>query len=314
LCFCKKTRIYSFFLAFIITVFGWYESEIIHPIIEKENDIKVTIVHPCIDQQDKINTEKYNNNLNTHIALSGFNRPYQGKRLIIWPEASFNMNISKEYISSFISYKDTYIFSGADRVDNDGSIYNSSLVINKECKILGMYDKIHLLPFGEFIPDFLMNFGLQKITHGAINFSKGTKTRLISVKNIPDLTPIICYEIAFPGEIVHKGSNPKWIINITNDAWFKGSDEIYQHLRTSVFRAIEEGLPIIRCSNYGISCVIDYKGHITKQLQENIPGKIDTAVPNMTKNTPYSRYGNFLFFLLIAALLLMQRFFKFKNL
>jgi apolipoprotein N-acyltransferase len=290
LSFSRKTLKYSALIAFIVMTYGWYMEEFNQGILAEESDVKVTIVQPCISQRDKMDRSMLMNNLNIHISLSDFEQVYRGKRLIIWPEAAISAGESVDYICSCISYSDTYIFTGADRIDSQGHVYNSSFVIGKNQGILAEYDKKHLLPFGEFIPNFLLMFGLKKVTSGIANFSRGTKNRLISVENIPEFAPLICYESAFPGETIENGKRPKWIVNITNDAWFSESDEIYQHLRTIVFRAIEEGLPIIRCANTGISCVIDCKGRIIKMLPENAEGIINTAIPNRIINTLYSKY------------------------
>jgi apolipoprotein N-acyltransferase len=306
LSFSRKTLKYSAIIVFVVMTYGWYMEELCQGTLTEESDVKVTIVQPCINQKDKMNRSMFMNNLNIHISLSDFEQVYRGKRLVIWPEAATtSAGEAIDYISSCIPYSDTYVFTGADRIDNQGNVYNSSFAIGKNQGILAIYDKKHLLPFGEFIPDFLLMFGLRKVTSGITNFSRGTKNRLISIGNIPEFVPIICYESAFPGEIIENGRRPKWIVNITNDAWFDGSDEIYQHLRTIVFRAIEEGIPIIRCANTGISCVIDCKGKILKMLAENVEGIINTTIPNRTVNTIYSKCGNFGFGVLLAVVFLI---------
>jgi apolipoprotein N-acyltransferase len=302
----KKTLKHSAFIAFIVMGYGWYIEEINQPILTNGVDVRLTIVQPCISQRDKMNRSMFMNNLNIHISLSGLDQVYRGRRLIIWPEAASSVFEAGDYVSSCIIYPDTYVFTGADRLDTEGHVYNSSCVIGKGKGILAVYDKKHLLPFGEFIPNLLLVFGLKKIASGMTDFSSGTRNRLISIKNIPEFAPIICYESAFPGEIIEKGGKPKWIVNITNDAWFSGSDEIYQHLRTTVFRAIEEGLPIIRSANTGISCVIDCKGKITKMIPENTEGVINTAVPDETTDTLFSKVGNLLFFAMVILICLIQ--------
>ncbi len=126
-----------------------------------------------------------------------------------------------------------------------------------------------------------------------INFSPGDNDRLLKVDGIPPFGVIICYEAAFPLEIVKtQRQRPKWIINITNDAWFATSDEIYQHLITTAFRAIEEGVPIFRCANTGVSCVINRFGKIMKKLPENTYGVIKTNTSFSEKETIFSKFGN----------------------
>lgn len=298
LTFVKKSQKYAFFIALCSICYGGYIELLQNDAPQtEENSIDVRIIQPCIEQQNKLNHAMFMNNLNCHLSLSGLEENVRGrKRIVIWPEASINTFIDDSvirYISSHIKNDNTYVFLGGDRRRNDGEIYNSSVLINKSGTILARYDKKHLLPFGEYIPNFLLSFGLRKVTSGMINFSPGIGDSLIKVDGIPDFGVVICYEAAFPSEIAGtKTQRPKWIINITNDAWFSGSDEIHQHLITTAFRAIEQGVPIFRCANTGVSCVIDRLGKITKKLSENTYGIIKTNTSLPEKETIFSKFGN----------------------
>ena len=301
----------------ICVLFGFLNEKYLNKYDIISDNTNILVVQPSIPQEIKMDRSMFFNNLNEHMSLSeiSFDKEKKGeKSLIIWSEAAINTFIEDEpeilkYISSSIKNKETYIVSGADRKSISSSgikIYNSVVVIDNKGKILDYYDKKHLLPFGEFIPDFLKNTPIKKITEGSINFSRGTKSRRIKIEGIPDFDVLICFESAFPSEIIEK-DRPKWILNVTNDGWFKKSDEPTQHLRTIRFRAIEEGIPIVRCANNGISCVIDCHGKITKKLDTDVFGVIKTKIPKKSYNTLYSRYGNFTLIVLLVVVLLLSR-------
>ncbi len=319
----KKTFKYAGYTLITVLCYGWFRDTIdnfgAHLL---PNNTNLTIVQPCIEQTDKLNRNMFWNHLNTHLVLSKLDETSKDPHVVIWPEAAINSfawcydNTIIDYISSHMQNENTYIFSGADRLDNNKKIYNSSVLLNHKGDILAIYDKKHLLPFGEFIPEFLLKCGMHKVTSGLTNFTPGEKSRVISCGNIPNFAAIICYESAFPQQIIENNTKPKWIVNITNDAWFANSDEIYQHLRTVVFRSIEEGIPIVRCANTGISCLIDCKGHIVEMLPENVCGVIKTHVPQKSIITIYSKIPNTVLFLVlmsfIAILLRYHRKFALK--
>ncbi|MDR1475988.1 MAG: hypothetical protein LBI20_01555, partial [Holosporales bacterium] len=144
---------------------------------------------------------------------------------------------------------------------------------------------------GEFIPNWLLDLGFRKVIPGIINYLPGELKRTITLPGFSKFDAIICYEIIFPGEIVDD-QNSLWILNITNDSWFKDSDGPSQHLRTTCFRAIEEGKSIARCANNGISCIIDCNGQIVNSLETDVVGIIEDMMPMKYRNTVFSRYKN----------------------
>ena len=313
----KKTFLYGIALSLITLSYGYYKVEIFSDYKQLEHKNNITAVQASIQQEDKLNPNKFRDNLEKHIALSNFSGVSDGKRLVIWPEAAINTTINSnngvlEYISSHISHPDTFIFTGADRRDANNTIYNSSCIIGTNAKILQTYDKRHLLPFGEFIPEFLLDLGLRKVTQGALNFSRGNASRSIKINNFDQFDVLICYEIVFPGEILDN-KDTKWILNITNDAWFKVTDGPMQHLKTVCLRAIEEGRPIVRCANNGISCIIDCKGKIISKLNTNQIGAINSSVPSQYIETIYSRYKNMPIFFIMIILFLATYIFRRKS-
>ena len=137
--------------------------------------------------------------------------------------------------------------------------YNSIYVIDHDGATLSVYDKLHLVPFGEYLPfqDFLERLGLMQLTKVKGGYIPGTERKPIPIPRAPAFLPLICYEIVFPGEAVPSGERPAWLVNLTNDGWFGQSSGPYQHLQQARVRAIEEGLPLVRAANTGVSAVID---------------------------------------------------------
>jgi apolipoprotein N-acyltransferase len=160
--------------------------------------------------------------------------------------------------------------------------------------VLSVYDKLHLVPFGEFLPfqSAMEKLGFTQITKVQGGFIPGTRRKPIDVPRTPRMLPLICYEVVFPGSIATRDERPGWIVNVTNDGWFGNSPGPYQHLQQARLRAIEEGLPIVRAANTGISAVIDPLGRIVAQLGLGIEGVLDAALPAPIAPTIYTRTGD----------------------
>ena len=135
--------------------------------------------------------------------------------------------------------------------------------------------------------------------HGG--FIPGTRRRAMEIPNAPRALPLICYEAIFPGNVAARDDRPGWIVNLTNDGWFGNSTGPYQHLQQARLRAIEEGLPMVRAANTGISAVIDPSGRIVAQLGLGIEGVLDAGLPAARPATPYSRAGDLPAAILVVA-------------
>jgi apolipoprotein N-acyltransferase len=182
-------------------------------------------------------------------------------------------------------------------------VYNSVLVVEDRGSVVDSYDKIHLVPFGEFLPfqDFLESFGFMQLTGVRGGFTAGAGARPLTIAGAPPARALICYEIIFPDEIAAEGDRPGWLINVTNDAWFGSSAGPYQHFHQAQVRAIEQGLPVARAANTGISAVIDPYGRVLAEIGLGQKGVIDAALP---KAGPPTRFAQFGIVLDIGALLL----------
>ncbi len=184
-------------------------------------------------------------------------------------------------------------------------VWNSLVAIDHDGAIEASYDKFHLVPFGEYVP-MRSILPMQKITPGAIDFSAGPGPRTISLPGLPPFSPLICYEAIFPGEVVDPAHRPAWLLNITNDAWYGFTSGPFQHVAIARTRAIEEGLPLARVGNNGISALFDPYGRVLARLDLDAIGVLDVHLPEALPPTLYSRYGDIPFFyallLIVVAL------------
>ena len=169
------------------------------------------------------------------------------------------------------------------------------------------YDKQHLVPFGEYVPlaELAAQFGIYGMAaKDGIGFAAGTGSRLVDVAGVPPYIPLICYEAIFPALAQVDGPRPEWLVHITNDAWFGNFSGPYQHLVQARARAIEQGLPVARAANTGVSAMIDPYGRIVQALALNTDGFMDVQLPEAAPVTVYSRYGEWIW-VLMAALAVM---------
>jgi apolipoprotein N-acyltransferase len=174
---------------------------------------------------------------------------------------------------------------------------------------------VHLTPFGEYLPfqDFLEELGFQQLTKVQGGFLPGERRRVMTSPRAPGFLPLICYEIVFPRAAVPAGARPFWMLNLTNDGWFGISPGPYQHFQQARVRAIEEGLPLVRAANTGISAVVDPLGRVIRSLQLGSEGVLDSTLPQRIDRTFYARFGNGPTALVVAAVLLVGLFRRLRN-
>jgi apolipoprotein N-acyltransferase len=193
---------------------------------------------------------------------------------------------------------------GANRAEPDGRgdyrYFNTLVAFRRDAETLrvaGYYDKHRLVPFGEFMPlgKLAGKLGIRSLVHMPDDFTAGPAPKPLIVEGVPPVQPLICYEALFP-RLAH-GPRPKWILNVSNDAWFGQGSGPLQHLNIASYRAIEEGLPIVRATPTGVSAIIDAQGRILrdKALGLGAFGVIDARLPDPAAPTLYSRLGDSLF-------------------
>jgi apolipoprotein N-acyltransferase len=293
-----------------------------------EPGVRVRIVQPSVPQREKWRPENQERIFLDHIALSttdaaGRTGTAAGITHIVWPEAAMPfLPLAHPGALAAIGRMlpaGSFLITGALRTESapPGSprprrVYNSLLVFGEGGSLTAVYDKIHLVPFGEYLPlqSLLEAIGLQQLTRMRGGFDAGKTPRpLLRVPGLPAAAPLICYEAIFPGAIVQGAERPGLLLNVTNDGWFGNTSGPRQHLHQARVRAVEEGLPIIRAANNGISAVIDGHGRIVSQLGLDVRGIIDAALPRVLPPPIYARIGDGLFLVLwlIGAAILMLR-------
>lgn len=305
--------IYS--LAFILSLYfiGSYISSSRSPLVEKSHNIR--LIQPNIKQEDKWNEKRFEEFYNRYVTLS--TKMPRGD-LVILPETAMATDSEKMHkLSKKLSHDlGNNIIIGVRRFNkNEQKLYNSILFITKSGLISKIYDKQHLVPFGEYFP-FLSWFISDK-NKKIYEFSKGGKIDEIYFLDMPVVLPAICYEIIFSLEIGERFENAEWILNLTNDAWFGTFSGPQQHLIQARMRAIELGLPVVRVANTGITTVIRPDGSIYDILPFNKIATLNTMLPAKGPETIYSTFGprNWLFLLIVInlfCLILLNRK-KFKS-
>jgi apolipoprotein N-acyltransferase len=273
------------------------------------DNVKLRIMQPNLPQDDKFNYSAKQQVMNRYIALSdrASGPQVSGVRDVthlIWPESAFPFFLTREadalaQIAALLP-EGTVLITGAIRAPDVAPgtairrAYNSIYVIEHDGSILSVYDKVHLVPFGEYLPfqDFLERLGFLQLTRIRGGFIAGDRRRSMPIPRAPQAIPLICYEAIFPGEAVPAGERPGWMINLTNDGWFGASAGPYQHFHQARIRAIEEGLPLVRSANTGISGVIDPLGRIVGSLPLGTEGILDSRLPRPTSRTLYARAGD----------------------
>ena len=267
--------------------------------------VRLRLVQANVDQAEKWRPENSAEIFDDYLDLTksaGLDRV----DIVIWPETAvpFLLDDAPDALLAIGAAlpEGTSLLVGSARLveerDAQGPleaqrVYNSLLAVDHQGRIAGVYDKIHLVPFGEFLPfqDFLESLGFMQLTGVRGGFSAGAGSGLLSIAGAPPARALICYEIIFPDEIAAQGARPGWLINVTNDAWFGSSAGPYQHFHQAQVRAVEQGLPVARAANTGISAVVDPYGRILAEIGLGAKGIIDIELPKVGPTTTYVQFG-----------------------
>ncbi len=280
--------------------------------------VHLRIMQPNLQQDVRFNYSAKQEVMNRYIALSSraSGSQSQGSQSqgsqsqgmgdttqLIWPESPFPFFLTREadalaQITNLLP-QGSVLITGAIRLadpDNpaQSGVYNSIDVIDHTGSIAAVYDKVHLVPFGEYLPFeyILERLGLEELTQQRGGFLAGDRHRLIAIPGAPTALPLICYEVIFPGEVMPPGERPGWIVNVTNDGWFGFSTGPYQHFQQARVSAIELGLPLARAANTGISAVVDPVGRIINSLPLAVEGVLDAPLPRAISAPVYARVGD----------------------
>ncbi len=276
-------------------------------------NVRLRIVQPNISQKDKANPSKYPWIFSQLIKYSKQETSSDDKVThIIWPEVAVPALLARDQTKrraiADLLPKDVKLITGSFRIEQGkkrNKVYNSLMVFNEFAAIEAVYDKIHLVPFGEYLPfqEVLENLGFEQLTRVHGGFEAGKGKRYLELSNAPAVSPLICYEIVFPGNVIEDEARPGWLLNITNDAWFGQSTGPYQHFHQTRSRAVEEGLPVVRVANTGISAVIDPLGRVLKSINLSQAGAFNYNLPKAMEKTVYAKSRHIIFPAIIVIFL-----------
>lgn len=287
----------------IVLIFGIFRLTQ-NPTEASEHTIR--IVQPNIPQSQKWDPEEAWRNFEKILKLTS-KQTEKPVTFVVFPETAISANLEAEQEVSFnlavsLPAGSTGVLGNMRMTRNPLAYFNSVAVIDKKAKVIDTYDKHHLVPFGEYIPyrNILNITPVAQKLSGIGDFTPGPGPRTIKVGNLPSFSPLVCYEVIFPHEVANKEDRPEWLVNVTNDGWYGNSSGPYQHLAISRVRAIEEGLPLVRVANTGISAMIDPLGRITGKIALGAEGILDAPLPEYLPETTYSSYGDILFYIFLA--------------
>lgn len=275
-------------------------------------DVRLRLVQPNVPQALKWDPEAREANLRRMIALT--RQPgFETRTHTIWSETATAFPVwgdneilaqRRAQVAAAVP-PGGMLVTGAPRFERaaDGTlrVWNSLHAMDGDGTIHATYDKFHLVPFGEYVP-FREILPIDRVVPGGIDFSAGPGPRLLSIRGLPLASPLICYEVIFPGQVVPDAGHAELLLNVTNDSWFGDSAGPYQHLAAARLRAVEEGLALVRSAGGGISAIIDPYGRIHASLGLGVAGVLDSELPVSIGQTFFAQQGNAAFVVLILAL------------
>lgn len=287
---------------------AWGTGRLAQPLPQSAQPFYIRIVQPNIAQEVKLTAEKryeHEKRLWGMTIQPGAVTPH----MVIWPETAvplfttYDVRRMEATLQAVMPPK-TYLAVGALEIGQDEKT-EQNYIVNRinfyqyDGYREAFYDKFHLVPFGEYLP-FEEYWPFKPVAFSGGSMRAGDGLQTIRLNNIPPFSPLICYEVLFPHATTLKKDRPQWILNATNDSWYGNTSGPYQHLAITRTRAVEEGLPVIRAANTGISAVIDPMGRIVESLALNKQGIIDQPMPAFLPPTVFSRLGNYPFFLMLG--------------
>jgi apolipoprotein N-acyltransferase len=267
--------------------------------------VKVVLVQGNVAEGQKFDFRLAVTIFERYLALTreGMARAGPGPAVVVWPETAFPGLLGQDERARQLIMQATGgvpALIGTVRYDRENRPRNSLLALTDSGTVAAIYDKWHLVPFGEYQPDWFP-LGIQVVPGGG--FARGPGPRTLHVPGLPSVGPLICYEAIFPGEVVDPNDRPAWLVNISNDAWFGNSSGPRQALQAARMRAVEEGLPLLRATNTGITAAFDARGHELGRIPRAIPDFLVVALPPALPPTLFARFGLWIPFLFSAVVL-----------
>lgn len=300
--------------AILVLIFAWGTLRLHGAAPTVPSGLRIRVVQPDIGQGEKWSREALPSIVIAYAELTSRAVPRRPD-VVVWPEAAIPADIdevlapgawSRAVIENALQPGQVLLL-GAERVGGDPGApryFNSVLALRRTAiglERLGLYDKHHLVPFGEYMPfDALAaRIGFKALVHMAGDgFTPGPRPVALSLPGLPAVQPLICYESLFPSTFARTGVRPQWIVNVSNDAWFGDTSGPWQHLNLASYRAIEEGVPMVRATPTGVSAIIDAYGRPLSTLGMERAGVLDSDLPGALKPTLYTRWRDAPFWIL----------------
>ncbi len=287
--------------AVVAAGWGWGTWRLALPVPEREVPFVARIVQPNAEQHLKWDAAMQNLFWQRHLAATAAPAPRRPD-VVIWSETAvpFVLGYAEDLQAEAAAAAgpDSRLILGIRRLEATPEYerwYNSLAILDRYGAPLAVYDKHHLVPFGEYIPfaDWIARLGLPALTtltRGG--FSAGDGPKLTGAPGIPPFLPLICYEAIFPHQLRAPEGRAEWLVQVTNDAWFGKLAGPYQHFAQARVRAIEQGLPLARAANTGISAMVDPLGRVIERLDLGETGYFDAVLPGSLPPTTYARWGD----------------------
>jgi apolipoprotein N-acyltransferase len=283
-----------------------------HVLHEAGNPTVVRLVQPNIAQTLKLDSDTRLQQIQTLMRLTLETPGFDKVKAVIWPESAANYLLDRDpELRALLAQAvppGGVLITGAPRGEPASGplerIWNSLSVLDGQGQVLGTADKFHLVPLGEYVPFRGILPFINKLTPGSMNFTPGPGPRTLHEPGLPPFSPLICYEVIFPGAVTDPADRPELMVNVTNDGWFGTSTGPSQHFATARFRSVEEGIPMLRAANTGISGVIDAYGRVQTRSNLVVEAVIDATVPAALPATPFARFGLFTVLPLIVLALI----------
>jgi len=283
------------------------------PVEPRDPPVRVRLVQPNAEQALKWQGDMWRVFLDRQLAWTA-QPASEPLDLIIWPETAvpYLLEYSDDLFAEMAAVSGGVpIVTGVQRADG-ARYYNSLVALDGRGAVIAMHDKSHLVPFGEYIPfgDLLVPFGIRAFAaQEGFGYTPGAAIRVLDLGRAGRVLPLICYEAIFAQDLNRAVGQADWILQITNDGWFGDISGPYQHLAQTRLRAIEQGLPVLRVANTGVSGVIDAAGQLLHALPLNTEGALDVAVPPARPRPLYARTGDLpvAAFLVLALLIVAAR-------
>lgn len=283
----------------LASLWGYGAVRLTHAPDDTINGAVIRLVQANIPQGRKWNADEAERNLMKHVHLSRSSGAEKVSH-VVWPETATRfLLVQDDFARSMVTSALTpsaILLAGtlrAEKTETGARYFNSVAALNDLGVYLGGYDKSHLVPFGEYVPLAKFFPFIRKVTPVPMDLGVGYGVKTTVLPRTLPVGILVCYEVIFPANVAERNYRPYWLLNVTNDGWYGLSAGPYQHFAAAQMRAVEEGLPLARAANTGISGMIDAYGRVTASLGLGKEGVVDAGLPRRTKNqTFYAKHGN----------------------